>query len=146
MELIFIDDNSTVLKFIELMLKKEAILTESDKLNTYVSVQSFMNSEKSNEIEIQKKLTNIDVVICDYDLGKASIDGLEFLNNIIDCNYKGTCILLTGDDTYELRKQLELSPSIYYVVKNSNNDKTTSTISQLGKILNTIRGNKNVSE
>ena len=144
MELILIDDNSTVLRFIELMLNKEQLIAESDKLNTFISIKSFMNNYKKNEISIQEYLKNIDLIICDYDLGKESINGLEFLNNLINLNYKGECVLLTGDDTYELRNQLKLCPTVHYVIKNSSNDKNTSTVSQIRNIINLIREKINV--
>lgn len=136
MEIIIIDDNSTILKLLELMLKKEGFITLEDNLNTYLSIDSIPNLTSIN---------TIDVIICDYDLGKTSINGLDFFKKIIVNGFINECVLLTGDDTFELRKKLTEIPSIHYVIKSANNDKS-STVNQLGKIINTIREFKNVSK
>lgn len=136
MEIIIIDDNSTILKLLELMLKKEGFITLEDNLKTYLSIDSIPNLTLIN---------TVDVIICDYDLGKTSINGLDFFKNILKDEFKNECVLLTGDDTFELRKKLTEIPSIHYVIKSANNDKS-STVNQLGKIMNTIREFKNVSK
>lgn len=128
MKISIIDDNYVVLNVISIMLKKESIIEDNDILEKYISISSFEEKHKND-------LSSIDILSCDYDLGANSINGLEFLNSLIKNGFNGVCILLTGDDTHYLRKEVAKSPFIHYVIKNATNDKEKSTINQISKII-----------
>lgn len=132
MRMALIDDNRTVVKFLELMFKKHNFVLENDEFDTFLSISSFF--EKYGE-----EFTNLDLISCDYDLGKESPNGLFFLNHIIKSGFKGTCVLLTGDDTFLLRNEVAMYPEIHYVIKTASCQFESSTFSQLGKIIDETR-------
>lgn len=130
MKLALIDDNNTVLKVNQLMLKKEGFINDEDIFSTYLDISTFTNQNK--------QLNELSIIMCDYDLGKHSINGLEFLKQLKSNGYKGVCVLLTGDDTMSLRAKMSFNSNIHYVIKNTNKD-NTSTYNQLGTIINNTR-------
>ncbi len=131
MKIVIIDDNKTVLLVNQLMLKKEGFIKDGDVLVTYPDIDTFY---KENE----KAIELIDVIICDYDLGKNTLDGLKFLKNVRENGFPGECILLTGDDSFVMKTKMQLQKNIHYILKNSEKSKS-STISQLGKIIENHR-------
>lgn len=131
MKIIIIDDNKTVLLVNQLMLKKEGFIKDGDVLITYPDIDTFY---KDNDDSIEL----IDVIICDYDLGKNTIDGLKFLKKVKDNGYNGESILLTGDDSFSMKTKMHMQKNIHYILKNSEKSKS-STISQLGKIIENYR-------
>lgn len=131
MKIVIIDDNKTVLLVNQLMLKKEGFIKDGDVLVTYPEIDTFYK-ENDNAIEL------IDVIICDYDLGKNTLDGLKFLKNVRENGFSGECILLTGDDSFVMKTKMQLQKNIHYILKNSEKSKS-STISQLGKIIENYR-------
>ena len=125
-----IDDNKTVLMVNEVMLKKERIVTENDLISKYTEISNFSDFDY---IDFANKF---DFVVCDYNLGKDSINGLEFLKKVLSINNKLVCILLTGEDSFFTKTKVALQGNIHYVVKNNNNNKENGAIFQIGKIIN----------
>lgn len=129
MKIAVIDDNNTVLKVNQIMLKKEGYLIENDFIKSYLSIEDF--NQDNDKLDF-------DIIVCDYDLGKSSINGLDFFKQLRQKNFEGMYILLTGDDSIVLKAKISLSKDIHYIIKNTNKD-NTSTVSQLGKLFNEKR-------
>lgn len=132
MKIAIIDDNSTVLKVNQVILKKENFLTNIDEIKTYTTIDNFF--------EETKNINLFDLIVCDYDLGRNSKNGLEFLKELQEKGFENTTVLLTGNDSEELKEIMELNKNIYYVIKNTNKD-NTGTIYQLGNIIKETREN-----
>lgn len=133
MNIALIDDNKTVLTVNELMLKKEKYITEEDLIDKFTDINSFRQDRTL--IEVTNKYN---MIICDYDLGKESINGLEFLKSIKATGYIGSCVLLTGDDSITMKTKMLLQSNINYIIKNKNHNET---IIQLGKLITDFKKN-----
>lgn len=127
MKIAIIDDNSTVLKINQIMLKKEGFILEDDIIELYLTFSSFFN-------ENSKKLNEYDVVVCDYDLGLESKNGLDILKELKLIGLKGAAVLLTSDNTMMLKAKVSLAQNINYISKDKND-----AIAKLGNIINLNR-------
>lgn len=134
MRLAFIDDNKTVLMVNEIMLKKEKIIKNEDTVVKHSQINEF------SEADYIDFANDFDFVACDFNLGKDSINGLEFLKKIKNTNSEITCVLLTGDDSLAMKTKMMLHANINYVIKN-NEKNGNSTLSQLGELINHCRNN-----
>lgn len=131
MKIALIDDNRTVAKTTEIMLKKEKYIGEDDLFDVFLEISSLSDSDY---LEFANKY---DLIICDYNLGANSPNGLDFLRTINEINHNANLLLLTGDDSIVMRTKMALISNIKYIVK--SNDKENGTIAQLGNIINTIK-------
>lgn len=130
-----IDDNKTVLMVTEIMLKKEKFVSENDVIEKFTDISSFCLDNQNDFI------FNFDIIICDYDLGKDSISGLDFFKKLKGIGFNGQCILQTGDDSITMKTKMLLHPNIHYIVKNAEKN-NNNTIFQLGELINNYRVQK----
>lgn len=109
MNILFIDDNSTIQKVNILMLRKFQYLKDEDKI-------FFRKSTKLLESDLNELLKICQVIICDYHLGINEPNGLEFFENIKD-RFFGLKILLTSNDTDVLKNIMASREDIKYIIK-----------------------------
>lgn len=128
MKIALIDDNKTVLMVNEVMLKKEGFTSSNDDVSKFTNIEEFYTDKKKEFTD------NFEIIVCDYNLGENSMNGLEFFKCIISEGYKGTCVLLTGDDSITMKTKMLLHPNINYIIKN-NEKNNNGTIFQLGQII-----------
>lgn len=126
MNILFIDDNSTVQKVNIMMLRKFNYITTVDTI-------VFKNT---TNFEFPDMETSFDVIICDYDLGLNSPSGLEFFEKI---KFSGLKILLTSNDSELLKKIMELKKDIKYVIKQKSFTNQISTTKDLGNYINEFK-------
>lgn len=126
MNILFIDDNSTVQKVNIMMLRKFNYITTEDTI-------VFKNT---TNFEFPDMETSFDVIICDYDLGLNSPSGLEFFEKI---EFSGLKILLTSNDSELLKKIMELKKDIKYVIKQKSFTNQISTTKDLGNYINEFK-------
>jgi len=128
-----IDDNSTVLLITETLLKSNGFVKNTDEIITYLNVDF-------PDEEMLMIINNTDIVICDNDLGEGHLQGFDFLKRLSYFNYRGLMILMTGDESYNMRAKLEGQKNIHYVIKNNENGES-STISQIGRLITQYKNN-----
>lgn len=126
MNILFIDDNSTVQKVNIMMLRK---------LN-YINTEDTIVFKNTTNFELNEMETYFDVIVCDYDLGLNSPNGLEFFEKI---EFSGLKILLTSNDSELLKKIMELKKDIKYVIKQKSFTKQISTTKDLGNYINEFK-------
>lgn len=131
MKIALIDDNKTILKINEVMLRKENHINENDKIEVFEEIKDLSNDT------INYFINEFDIIICDQDLGVGKVNGLDFLKKIIEVEPNKHCVLLTGNDSLLMKAKTAISKNITYVVK--NNDKNGGTIFKLGEIISKIR-------
>lgn len=127
MKIAIIDDNNTVLKINQIMLKKEGFILEDDIVELYLNFYDFFDNNS-------KKINEYDVVVCDYDLGLDKKNGLDLLKELKLIGLKGAAVLLTSDDTMMLKAKVSLSKNISYIAKDKSD-----AITKLGHIINLNR-------
>ena len=76
MRFALIDDSSTVIKIAEIMLKKQNFIKEYDEIKLFTDISLFSGNNAMDFACIY------DMIICDYNLGENSMNGLEFLKGI----------------------------------------------------------------
>lgn len=131
MKIALIDDNKTILKINEVMLRKENHINENDKIEVFEEIKDLSNDT------INYFINEFDLIVCDQDLGVGKVNGLDFLKKIIEVEPNKHCVLLTGNDSLLMKAKTAISKNITYVVK--NNDKNGGTIFKLGEIISKIR-------
>lgn len=134
MRFALIDDNSTVIKIAEVMLKKENFIKEHDEIELFTDISLFSGN---NAMDFA---CTYDMIICDFNLGENSMNGLEFLKGIKNLGFTGHCILLTGDDSIKMKTKMLLQSNIHYIVKNNEKNKQ-GHIYQLGHLIEHYRNN-----
>lgn len=135
MTIALIDDQQPILKLYSAMLVKAGAIKSNDNLYTYSEGTEFLTV-------IHEEPSKFDVVICDQNLGKGQIEGLDILRGMINVGFQGKAILLTGDNSDWMKKQMEEVPTIDYVLKGSRSEETNPYV-VLTKILNTYRKHLN---
>lgn len=131
MKIALIDDNKTILKINEVMLRKEKHINSEDKVEVFEEIKDL------SQDTINYFVNEFDLIVCDQDLGVGKISGLDFLKKIIEIEPNKYCVLLTGNDSLLMKAKTAISKNITYVVK--NNDKNGGTIFKLGEIISKIR-------
>ena len=131
MRIALIDDNKTILKINEVMLRKENHINENDKIEVFEEIKDLSNDT------INYFIKEFDLIVCDQDLGVGKVNGLDFLKKIIDVEPNKYCVLLTGNDSFLMKAKTAISKNINYLIK--NNDKNGGTIFKLGEIISKIR-------
>lgn len=126
MNILFIDDNSTVQKVNIMILRK---------LN-YITTEDTIVFKNTTNFEFPDMETSFDVIICDYDLGLNHPNGLEFFEKI---EFSGLKILLTSNDSELLKKIMELQKDIKYVIKQKSFTNQISTTTDLGNYINEFK-------
>jgi len=127
-----IDDDTTILLVTEALLKNENYINDNDTINSLTSISNL------DDYEILNLVKNTDIVICDHDLGSNSIEGLDFLKKLKSFQFKGLLVLLTGDESYNMRARIDSEDNIHYVIKNIESSKN-GTINQLGNLISNFR-------
>lgn len=133
MNLLFIDDNSTVQKVNVIMLRKLGYLKEEDKI-------FFKNTTLINKYELDELLSICSVIICDYNLGANNLNGLEFFETIKE-KFIGLKILLTSNDSEILKETVSGIEDIYYITKTKTFLKQQETTKQLGECILSYKNN-----
>ena len=131
MKIALIDDNKTILKINEVMLRKENHINENDKIEVFEEIKDL------SQDTINYFVNEFDLIVCDQDLGVGKVNGLDFLKKIIEVEPNKHCVLLTGNDSLLMKAKTAISKNISYIVK--NNDKNGGTIFKLGEIISKIR-------
>ena len=131
MKIALIDDNKTILKINEVMLRKENHINENDKIEVFEEIKDLSNDT------INYFINEFDLIVCDQDLGVGKVNGLDFLKKVIEIESNKHCVLLTGNDSLLMKAKTAISKNISYIVK--NNDKNGGTIFKLGEIISKIR-------
>jgi len=131
--IVLIDDNSTVLLITETLLKAHGFIEIGDEIITHQNVDF-------TDDEMFKIMNTTDIIICDNDLGEGHLQGFDFLTRLLYYNYRGTMILMTGDESYKMRAKMETQKNIHYVIKNNENGEN-STINQIGKMIKYYKEN-----
>ena len=131
MKIALIDDNKTILKINEVMLRKENHINENDKIEVFEEIKDLSNDT------ISYFINEFDLIVCDHDLGVGKVNGLDFLKKVIEVEPNKHCVLLTGNDSLLMKAKTAISKNISYIVK--NNDKNGGTIFKLGEIISKIR-------
>ena len=131
MRIALIDDNKTILKINEVMLRKENHINENDKIEVFEEIKDLSNDT------ISYFINEFDLIVCDHDLGVGKVNGLDFLKKVIEVEPNKHCVLLTGNDSLLMKAKTAISKNISYIVK--NNDKNGGTIFKLGEIISKIR-------
>ncbi len=131
MKIALIDDNKTILKINEVMLRKENHINENDKIEVFEEIKDLSNDT------INYFINEFDLIVCDQDLGVGKVNGLDFLKKIIEVEPNKHCVLLTGNDSLLMKAKTAISKNISYIVK--NNDKNGGTIFKLGEIISKVR-------
>lgn len=112
MNIVLIDDNSTIGNVIEMVLKKSGSIMPWD------SIDKFTRAEEFESAFNKKGIDTYGVVICDHDLGPDQPKGYDIMMGLKNGGYNGTLILLTGDDSSSMALRMEETAGIKYVVKN----------------------------
>ncbi|MFA6395664.1 MAG: hypothetical protein WCW84_06820 [Sulfurimonas sp.] len=146
MKIALIDDQQSILNIYRTMLVKSGALADSE-LMTFSGIASYLDvytlplntlSEKTIHERIASSVCPFDAVICDYNLGKDSINGYSFLFHLQEAGYVGLSILLTGDNSDEMKVRMEHAPTLYYVFKGSR-EKDKNPYVVLKQIFNNLR-------
>ena len=130
MKIALIDDNKTILKINEVMLKKEGYIVNDD-------ISKFSEIKDLSQDTINYFINEFDLIVCDQDLGVGKVNGLDFLKKIIEIEPNKYCVLLTGNDSLLMKAKTAISKNINYLIK--NNDKNGGTIFKLGEIISKVR-------
>ncbi len=131
MRIALIDDNKTILKINEVMLRKENHINENDKIEVFEEIKDLSNDT------INYFINEFDLIVCDQDLGVGKVNGLDFLKKVIEIESNKHCVLLTGNDSLLMKAKTAMSKNINYLIK--NNDKNGGTIFKLGEIISKVR-------
>lgn len=131
MKIALIDDNKTILKINEVMLKKENHINENDKIEVFEEIKDL------SQDTINYFVNEFDLIVCDQDLGVGKVNGLDFLKKVIEVEPNKYCVLLTGNDSLLMKAKTAISKNINYLIK--NNDKNGGTIFKLGEIISKVR-------
>ena len=131
MKIALIDDNKTILKINEVMLRKENHINENDKIEVFEEIKDLSNDT------INYFIKEFDLIVCDQDLGVGKVNGLDFLKKVIEVEPNKYCVLLTGNDSFLMKAKTAISKNINYLIK--NNDKNGGTIFKLGEIISKVR-------
>lgn len=126
MEILFIDDNSTVQRIYYSMLLNSGFIKPDDRVDFFCSTK-FVTESAIN-------LDNYQVIICDLDLGNDTSNGLQFFEHINE-RFKGVKILFTADSSPIIEKIIDLNRGIKLVVKANPKKKMENTINELGKLI-----------
>ena len=110
LRILLIDDNNTVLIITETLLKKAKFIHAEDTLNKLSTVEELCNHE------LASICSNNDIIICDHNL-EERITGFDFLKILKNFGFNGLQILLTSDESYELKAKID-KEEMKYVVKN----------------------------
>lgn len=127
MRILFIDDNFVVLKVYSQMLIAQGYIHDDDKIN-------YMNSPNLLDINDFEKLNSFDVIICDFDLGDNNPNGLQFFTDIDD-KFKGIKILLSADNSKELKIVSKSLKNINFINKASPTKNMKLVIHELGNLI-----------
>lgn len=130
LNILLIDDNSTVLLITQALLKKENYIKETDTFDTLKSIEELTDKEL---LDISSKY---DVIICDHNL-EERITGLDFLITLSKYKFVGLKILLTSDESYDLHARVERE-NINYITKNIEEGEN-STNALLGNLITEYR-------
>lgn len=132
LNILLIDDNKTVLLITESLLKKSGYVKYDDQVETIESIESLTNQQL---LDIS---SYYDIIICDHNL-EERITGLDFLVTLKKYKFVGLSILLTSDESYDLKAKLERE-TIHHVIKTvEEGEKSTNSI--LGDLINKYREN-----
>lgn len=136
MKILIIDDNSTISLTVKVLLERFSFINNDD---TFVC----KDYAPTNKNEIFEITNNVDLIICDFDLGMDNINGLQFFNLLEDFNIKHCkCVLLTADNSFILKSLMELNNDITYIIKENLTGNNNEGIFQLGSIISEIRNSK----
>lgn len=112
MNIVMIDDNSTVLKVNKAMLEKEYAFFATDHLDQYQTLSDFFKSIDANGINFY------DVILMDNNLSKDGPSGFDVLVQLQKDGFLGRAVLLTGDDSDTLKAKNQFIATIDYIEKN----------------------------
>lgn len=132
MRILLIDDNSTIGKLVETLIKKHEYLDKTDEI-------IFKKSANFEDEELKLLLNQCDLIICDFDLGSESINGIEFFNLIEGKTVNKPKFLLTGNDTDILQAVIEMKEEIVYIFKNTLSAKDDGGIHKIGAAIKELK-------
>lgn len=128
-----VDDNNTVLMVNNAMLKRNALVSDGDVVDLFQTSTSFY------EIIKVKGAEYYDIVVCDHDLRGEEIKGFDLLVKLQQNGYKGSCVLLTGEDKLIMKLKFKMGgKNITYILKDNNQGKD-GALSKLGLVISSAR-------
>lgn len=130
MNILFIDDNTTVQRIYYTMLLSSGFLNTNDNVDFFCSTNFLID----NMISFDK----YQIIICDLELGSESSNGLQFFEKVNE-KFHGLKILFTADNSLVLQKIIDLDRRIKLVTKANPKKNIEKTIQELGNLINFIR-------
>jgi CheY-like chemotaxis protein len=143
MRIALIDDQVIAIKaYSTMLLKTGAAIEGEDEIFPFQTLDEFDNyCETIGEMERLDReshrkgielnppfVCDFDVIICDHNLGRNQRNGYSFLFHLQENGFDNLAILLTGDDSEEMRLKMQHTPSIVYVIKGGRGEENSYVV------------------